>query len=121
MAEFLFLLEDIFPLAGRGLALVGSVPEEEVQADTPAIHTFRSLAPGDVVELATPTGSVFQATLAGKELLRNCWGSRYRSVAVLIPPTFCPADLPAGTRISLVRRGATVRDSDHPPDHRVPP
>lgn len=87
---FLFKVEDVFSISGRGCVVVPAIPQG---------LDFRIRA-NDPIELRTPDGRVLSTHIASIEIAKTAKGSR---MVVMLPPDFGKEDVPKGTEVWFLR------------------
>jgi hypothetical protein len=88
MAEILFVVEDVFTVAGRGIILC---PGLEKRSIPPLARLV-----GAPIELRRPDGTSVAATIRGVDLSTDLQSP------ILLPPGFRKEDVPPGTEVWAV-------------------
>ena len=89
--KFLFKVEDVFQIEGRGCVLIPGIP-----------HSFskeRSVKRGEAIEMRRPDGSTFRSTTWQIEMIST---RQQRDHTVIMIPDVPKADIPIGTEVWLV-------------------
>ena len=87
---FLFRIEQVFEISGRGCVIVPALVEG---AD------FK-VRPQDEIQLRTPEGHMLNTRIGSVEFLKRQEGMC--RLAILLPPDVAKQDVPAGTDVWLI-------------------
>jgi translation elongation factor EF-Tu-like GTPase len=88
--QFLFEIEDVFEIGGRGCVLVPGIP-----------HAFgRHLKAGERLLIVTPHGERVRTNIAGFEMINR--GRAMAHAPFSLPPAVAKASLPIGSKVYLL-------------------
>ena len=86
---FLFKIEQVFEISGRGCVIVPAIVEGP---------DFK-IRPQDEIQLRTPDGHVLDTRIGSVEFLKLAEVTR---MAILLPPDVLKQDVPIGTDVWLI-------------------
>ena len=88
---FLFKVEEVLEISGRGCVIVPAVSEE----------TDFKIKPRDAIQLRTPEGRTVDTHIGSVEFLKPALGPCH--MAILLPPDVLKEDVPKGTDVWLAQ------------------
>jgi hypothetical protein len=98
--RFLFKVEDVLNISGRGCVIVPAIPQS---------LDFRIRAK-DQIELRTPTGRILETYIASLDLAKPQDGSPCRMV-IMLPRDIAKQDVPTGTEVWFDQMNSVISET----------